>query len=77
MAAQTESHPGARIRSAENPAEIQPAFILELTATPLAHKTNVLYHVSAQELAAEDRLGFASVALQCFIQQAFEPTRAA
>ncbi len=35
---------------------LNPAFILELTATPLAHKTNVLYHVSAQELAAEDMI---------------------
>jgi type III restriction enzyme len=32
---------------------LNPAFILELTATPIAAKTNVLYHVSAQELAAE------------------------
>ena len=35
---------------------LNPAFILELTATPIAHKTNVLYHVSAQELAAEDMI---------------------
>ena len=35
---------------------LNPSFILELTATPLAHKTNVLYHVSAQELAAEDMI---------------------
>ena len=33
---------------------LNPAFILELTATPIAGKTNVLYHVSAQELAGED-----------------------
>jgi type III restriction enzyme len=32
---------------------LNPSFILELTATPIAAKTNVLYHVSAQELAAE------------------------
>jgi type III restriction enzyme len=32
---------------------LNPAFILELTATPIAARTNVLYHVSAQELAAE------------------------
>ncbi len=32
---------------------LQPACLLELTATPIAAKTNVLYHVSAQELAAE------------------------
>lgn len=35
---------------------LNPAFILELTATPIAHQTNVLYHVSAQELAAEDMI---------------------
>ncbi len=35
---------------------LNPSFILELTATPIAHKTNVLYHVSAQELAAEDMI---------------------
>ena len=33
---------------------LHPACILELTATPIAAKSNVLYHVSAQELAAED-----------------------
>ena len=32
---------------------LNPSFILELTATPIPAKTNVLYHVSAQELAAE------------------------
>ena len=32
---------------------LQPACLLELTATPIVEKTNVLYHVSAQELAAE------------------------
>ena len=31
---------------------LNPACLLELTATPIAGKTNVLYHVSAQELAA-------------------------
>ena len=35
---------------------LNPAFILELTATPIPHQTNVLYHVSAQELAAEDMI---------------------
>ena len=35
---------------------LNPAFILELTATPMAHQTNVLYHVSAQELAAENMI---------------------
>ena len=32
---------------------LNPSAILELTATPITGKTNVLYHVSAQELAAE------------------------
>ena len=32
---------------------LNPSVILELTATPVAGKANVLYHVSAQELAAE------------------------
>ncbi|QIL42769.1 DEAD/DEAH box helicase family protein [Acidovorax sp. HDW3] len=35
---------------------LNPAFILELTATPLPAQTNVLYHVSAQQLAAEDMI---------------------
>lgn len=35
---------------------LHPSFILELTATPIPHQTNVLYHVSAQELAAEDMI---------------------
>lgn len=35
---------------------LNPSFILELTATPIAASTNVLYHVSAQELAAEDMI---------------------
>ena len=33
---------------------LNPSWILELTATPVAASTNVLYHVSAQELAAEN-----------------------
>jgi len=35
---------------------LNPSAILELTATPIAHKTNVLYHVSAQELQAEQMI---------------------
>ena len=35
---------------------LNPSAILELTATPIATKTNVLYHVSAQELAAESMI---------------------
>ena len=35
---------------------LNPSAILELTATPIPLKTNVLYHVSAQELAAESMI---------------------
>jgi len=35
---------------------LNPSFILELTATPIPARTNVLYHVSAQELAAESMI---------------------
>lgn len=35
---------------------LNPSAILELTATPLPGKANVLYHVSAQELAAESMI---------------------
>lgn len=35
---------------------LNPSAILELTATPIPIKTNVLYHVSAQELAAESMI---------------------
>ncbi len=35
---------------------LNPSAILELTATPIATQTNVLYHVSAQELAAESMI---------------------
>ena len=35
---------------------LNPSAILELTATPIPSKTNVLYHVSAQELAAESMI---------------------
>ena len=35
---------------------LKPCAILELTATPIPSKTNVLYHVSAQELAAESMI---------------------
>ncbi len=35
---------------------LNPSAILELTATPIPTKTNVLYHVSAQELAAESMI---------------------
>ena len=35
---------------------LNPSAILELTATPIPSKTNVLHHVSAQELAAESMI---------------------
>ena len=35
---------------------LNPGAILELTATPIPAKTNVLYHVSAQELAAQSMI---------------------
>ncbi len=35
---------------------LNPSAILELTATPIPAKSNVLYHVSAQELAAESMI---------------------
>jgi type III restriction enzyme len=35
---------------------LNPSAILELTATPVAGKTNVLHHVSAQELAGESMI---------------------
>lgn len=35
---------------------LNPSAILELTATPIPAKTNVLHHVSAQELAAESMI---------------------
>lgn len=35
---------------------IRPSAVLDLTATPVPHKTNVLYSVSARELEAEDMI---------------------
>ncbi|MGV8934257.1 MAG: DEAD/DEAH box helicase [Gallionellaceae bacterium] len=35
---------------------LNPSAILELSATPLPHKSNVLYHVSAQELQGEQMI---------------------
>lgn len=49
-----EAHNAKTERSFEALKRINPAAILELTATPIPKKTNVLYHVSAQELQAED-----------------------
>ena len=51
-----EAHNTKTDRSFTALQRLNPAFILELTATPMAHQTNVLYHVSAQELAAENMI---------------------
>lgn len=48
-----EAHNAKTDRSFEALKRLNPAAILELTATPIPKKTNVLYHVSAQELQAE------------------------
>lgn len=49
-----EAHNTKTDRSFEALKRLNPAMILELTATPIPKKTNVLYHVSAQELQAEN-----------------------
>lgn len=49
-----EAHNTKTERSFEALKRLNPTMILELTATPIPKKTNVLYHVSAQELQAED-----------------------
>lgn len=51
-----EAHNTKTDRSFEALKRLNPSAILELTATPIPHKTNVLYHVSAQELQAEDMI---------------------
>ncbi|PZU36545.1 MAG: type III restriction endonuclease subunit R, partial [Acidovorax sp.] len=51
-----EAHTAKTDKSFTALQRLNPSFILELTATPIAAKTNVLYHVSAQELAAEDMI---------------------
>ena len=48
-----EAHNTQTDRSFEALQRLAPSLVLELTATPVAKKTNVLYHVSAQELQAE------------------------
>ena len=49
-----EAHNTKTDRSFEALKRLNPSAILELTATPIPHKTNVLFQVSAQELQAED-----------------------
>jgi type III restriction enzyme len=51
-----EAHNTKTERSFEALKRLDPAVILELTATPIPKQTNVLYHVSAQELAAENMI---------------------
>lgn len=48
-----EAHTTKTERSFEALKRLNPALILELTATPLPRRTNVLFHVSAQQLQAE------------------------
>ena len=48
-----EAHNTKTERSFEALKRLNPALILELTATPVARRSNVLFHVSAQQLQAE------------------------
>ncbi len=48
-----EAHNTQTERSFEALQRLNPALILELTATPVPQRTNVLFHVSAQQLQAE------------------------
>jgi type III restriction enzyme len=48
-----EAHNAKTERSFEALLRLNPAMILELTATPVPKRTNVLFHVSAQQLQAE------------------------
>src|SRR6266581_2995471 len=51
-----EAHNAQTERSFEALKRLNPSMILELTATPIPKRTNILYHVSAQELQAEDMI---------------------
>lgn len=51
-----EAHNAKTDKSFTTLARLNPAVILELTATPVAGKANVLYHVSAQQLQAENMI---------------------
>lgn len=48
-----EAHNTKTERSFEALQRLNPALVLELTATPVPKRTNVLFHVSAQQLQAE------------------------
>ena len=51
-----EAHNTKTERSFEALKRLNPALILELTATPVPRRTNVLFQVSAQQLQAEDMI---------------------
>ena len=51
-----EAHNAKTDKSFTTLARLNPSVILELTATPVAGKANVLYHVSAQQLQAENMI---------------------
>ena len=51
-----EAHNTKTERSFEALKRLNPAMILELTATPVPQRTNVLFHVSAQQLQAADMI---------------------
>lgn len=51
-----EAHNTKTERSFEALKRLNPHLILELTATPVPKRTNVLFHVSAQQLQAEDMI---------------------
>ena len=51
-----EAHNTKTERSFEALKRLNPSMILELTATPVPKRTNVLFHVSAQQLQAEDMI---------------------
>lgn len=51
-----EAHNTKTERSFEALKRLNPCLILELTATPVPKRTNVLFHVSAQQLQAEDMI---------------------
>ena len=51
-----EAHNAKTERSFEALKRLNPTLILELTATPVPKRTNVLFHVSAQQLQGEDMI---------------------
>ena len=59
-----EAHNSKTERSFEALQRLNPALILELTATPVPKRTNVLFHVSAQQLQAEHMIKMPIVLLE-------------